>query len=91
VYHTGKSDDFVVTNEALHEATQHVEFFDEPESAQAQDEAGQAWTMSELTSVILFEAEKVEAELIMIGPMDSGGRVRFQIDGEFHTFPGLSC
>ena len=35
--------------------------------------------MVELTSLVLLEAVKAEAELVTIGPMESGGRVRFQV------------
>ncbi len=85
-YRAGVSGDFVITTEALQEAARQVKFVEEPELAQEQDLGGKAWAMVELTSLVLLESVKAEAEIVMIGPMESGGRVRFQIDGELRTF-----
>ena len=85
-YRAGEADDFVVTSDDLQEAVQQVKFVDKPELTQEQDLEAKEWAMVELTSLILLEAVNAEAELVMIGPMESGGRVRFQVNGELQTF-----
>ena len=85
-YRAGEADDFVVTSDDLQEAVQQVKFADMPELSQEQDLEAKEWAMVELTSLIFLEAVNAEAELVMIGPMESGGRVRFQVNGELQTF-----
>ena len=85
-YRSGEADDFVATTEALQEAARLVAFVGEPSLAPKQDPEGKASAGVELSSLILLEAVKAEAEVVMIGPMAAGGRVRFQTDGELHTF-----
>ena len=85
-YQAGAPGDSFITTEALQEAAQQVKFMDEPELAEKQDLGAKAWAMVELTSLILLEAVKAGAELVMVGPMGSAGRVRFQVDGKLQTF-----
>ena len=85
-YRAGEANGFVVTSDDLQEAVHQVKFAHMPELSQEQDLEAKEWAMVELTSLILVEAVNAEAELVMIGPMESGGRVRFQVNGELQTF-----
>ncbi len=76
--------DFVMTDEALREAAEHVRFEGEPPRTAAA--SAHAWEKVEVTDLILLEAVKCGADAIQIGPMETGGRVRFRVDEVVETF-----